>query len=192
MVLLEMKMITIIIKPMVSLVNPSDPQSIRRVCRFSMNLSKAENFETLSCDGFELRGFKVAQDEELLLRLNNEIFNEHPDQGNWSLGKLMTKLNETLRAEEDVQFLVYRDEPAGFVWFKHHKLLDSAPCEIYVLGVLERFRGVGLGSYLVASSLNRMLSMGCDVAWVYTDDSNSVAKSLYESFGFRLDLIEEL
>ncbi len=192
MVLLEMKMISIIIKPMVSLVNQSNPQSIRRVCRFSMNLSEAINVETLSSDGFELRGFKGAQDEELLLRLNNEIFNEHPDQGNWSLGKLMTKLNETLRGDDDVQFLIYGDEPAGFVWFKHHKFLDSAPCEIYVLGVLERFRGVGLGRYLVASALNRMLSMGCEVAWVYTDDSNSMAKSLYESFGFRLDLIEEL
>jgi mycothiol synthase len=192
MFVLEMRMISIIIKPMVNLVNPSEPSSIRSVCRLSLILEDFEATAIPVCDGAQLRSLRISQDEGLLLRLNNEIFSEHPDQGNWTLGKLMMKLNETLKAGDDVQFLIYGGEPAGFVWLKHHSLLDSSPCEIYVLGILERYRGLGLGKYLVGVALERMRKMRCEVAWVYTDLSNTAAKSLYESFGFRLDFIEEL
>lgn len=190
--LLAMKMIIIIIKPVMHTVKTIGLLPKRRVFRYEKALDgEADLLDGLSAD-CSLVAFKRGIDEELLLSLNNEIFRDHPDQGAWSMGKLMTRLNETLQYESDLQILLYQGGPVGFVWLKHHKLLEFSPCEIYVVGVLESFRDIGLGKFLVSVALQRMQGLGCKTAWVYTDEANMRARNLYESFGFRLDFIEEL
>lgn len=185
-------MIIIIIRPVIDSVNKATQIPPRRVFRYELNLASKVVHAVGLPESCELTTFQRGVDEDLLLNLNNAIFVDHPDQGAWNMGKLMTKLNESLRTESDIQVLLHKGYPVAYFWLKHHQLLDFFPCEIYVLGVLKRFRGIGVGNFLVSEALKRMQEFSCERAWVYTDESNLRARNLYERFGFRFDLIEEL
>jgi len=178
--------------PVVDEVNKLSQLLPRRIFRYQLDLVNKVAYTAHLPEACELVAFQRSRDEDMLLKLNNEIFFGHPDQGAWTTGKLLIKLNESLRSESDIQVLLHQGNPIAYFWLKHHQLMGAAPCEIYVLGVLEQFRRNGVGAFLVSEALTNMQEFGCDRAWVYTDETNLKARNLYESFGFFLDFIEEL
>jgi len=185
-------MIIIIIVPMIDEVNKPSQLPPRRVFRYQLNLGDKVAYTVGLPEACELVAFQKGIDEDILLKLNNEIFFGHPEQGAWTMGKLHTKVNESLRSAADIQIILHQGYPVGYFWLKHHPRLDFATCEIYVIGVLEKFREIGVGGFLVSEALKRMQVLGCERAWVYTDETNTRARSLYQRFGFVLDFIEEL
>jgi len=169
-----------------------DARRKRRIVRYELPLKQYLSDLPGMGGGCKLVLFQRGCDESLLLALNNQIFSEHPDQGSWNMDTLINKLNETIKFDSDLQILHYEGEPSGFIWLKHHDQSGFAACEIFVMGVLDKLRGLGLGKYLVSSALDVIKKFGYSTAWVYTDESNTRARKLYESFGFRFDFIEEL
>lgn len=50
--------------------------------------------------------------------------------------------------------------------------------------VLEDFQGKGIGRKLIVDAIERLKALGVQEVFLATADTNSVAKSLYESIGF--------
>jgi mycothiol synthase len=185
-------MIIIIIYTMRSAVNQSVPGVSRRVFRYALKLKEYEHSRRALPDDFDCVGFRKGFDEETLLELNNEIFLGHPDQGALTLGTLYQRLCASDPAAHRISFVRFQEAPVGFLWLKWHRLLNINPCEIYVLGLIERVRGVGVAQYLVDLAASAARESECELLWVYTDESNLVARKVYEERGFALDLISTL
>jgi ribosomal protein S18 acetylase RimI-like enzyme len=63
------------------------------------------------------------------------------------------------------------------------------PAQLFVneIGVAARCRRRGLGARLIAALLRRGRELGCDEAWVATEEGNLAARALYASLGGRED-----
>jgi mycothiol synthase len=185
-------MIIIIIYTMKNAVNQSVPGVSRRVFRYALKLKDYEPSRRALPIDFDCVGFRKGFDEEALLELNNDIFLGHPDQGALTLGLLYQRLCASDPAAHQISFVRFQKEPVGFLWLKWHRLLNINPCEIYVLGLIERARGVGVAQYLIDLAASAAHESGCELLWVYTDESNLIARKVYEERGFALDLISTL
>ncbi len=66
----------------------------------------------------------------------------------------------------------------------HYIHPDKDP-ELFIneLGVLEQYRGKGLGRKLIKSLVAHGKEIGCKAAWVITDSSNKAAKKTYMAAG---------
>ena len=86
---------------------------------------------------YTIRTFNPAEDKDLWLALNNKIFTNHPDQGNWALADLENRMAENWFDAEGFFLAVKGNEIVGFVWTKiHQDLVNQDPVgELYVVGV---------------------------------------------------------
>ncbi|RJX34422.1 MAG: ribosomal-protein-alanine N-acetyltransferase [Desulfurivibrio sp.] len=57
--------------------------------------------------------------------------------------------------------------------------------EILKIAVVVQCRGQGIGSLLLQTALSRMAAEGTGRCYLEVRDSNSIARNLYEKFGFR-------
>lgn len=62
----------------------------------------------------------------------------------------------------------------------------QAVAEIELIGVLESYRNMGVGSFLLASEMNRLFDEGAGYLESSTQGTNFPALWMYEKFGFRL------
>ena len=70
---------------------------------------------------YTIRTFNPAEDKDLWLALNNKIFTNHPDQGNWALADLENRMTENWFDAEGFFLAVKGNEIVGFVWTKIHQ-----------------------------------------------------------------------
>jgi len=72
--------------------------------------------------------------------------------------------------------------PAGLVLV--NRRADRRGCELVYMGVTARFRGRGLGRWLVAKAIATSRQLGCRRLAVAVDAGNAPARKLYEQAGF--------
>jgi len=132
--------------------------------------------------------FFCSGEEEHLQKLQNEIFKR-----NWgfcpnTVEEIEYYLALTGISVEDVLLLKEGDEVIGYCWA--HESPESADtmraARIYMLGVLERFRGKDLGRKLLGLSLAVLKSHGFRTVELTVDAENAPACSLYAKLGFRV------
>lgn len=124
-------------------------------------------------------------EEETLLALNNRIFEDHPENGSWTMEDLKARQTQTWFDAADVLMLEEAGALAGFCWLKIEERGEEGRVgEIYVIGTAPEFRGAGLGRYLLSAGLQHLSQRAVDIVAVYVDQSNDAAVSLYESFEF--------
>ena len=72
----------------------------------------------------------------------------------------------------------------GIVSAVHYVHPDKAP-ELWIneVGVAPSHQGHGIGSAMLRAMLGHASRLGCDNAWVLTDETNTAAVRLYESSG---------
>ena len=134
------------------------------------------------------RPFRVGEDEERWLVVNNRAFRGHPEQGVWTL--------ETIgdREQQDwfdvAGFLLHEvgDDLAGFCWTKIHD--EEQLGEIYVVAVDPDYQGRGLGKELVLAGLDYLTGRALPTAMLYVDRDNVEARSLYKALGFFDDHVD--
>ena len=144
-----------------------------------------------AAEGITVRTFQPGLDESTWLAINQTVFADHPEQGNWTETDLAVRMTEAwfdpagfFLALDDRQRIV------GFSWTKihgGHKHGDHQHPEIgeiYVLGVLPELRRSGLGKALTIKSLEYLRDQGLPAAMLYVEAENKTAISLYESVGF--------
>lgn len=132
--------------------------------------------------GVHLRPFEPGRDEEAWLRLNNDAFDHHPEQGAWDLQTLSRRMHEPWFDPEDLLLAVDDAGLAGSNWIKldHERKIG----EIYVIAVDRSRQGSGLGRALSLAGLEHMASRGMHTGALYTDANNEPAVGMYRRIGF--------
>lgn len=144
--------------------------------------------------------FDRARVEEEWVRVNNEAFSWHPEQGGWDIERLQRGMEASWFDPADVLLLwdgmgasddnAVPDQTgatlAGFHWLKWHTEEDPAFGEVYVVGLSEAFRGRRLGGPLLSAGLQRMVDKGAEKVVLYVEADNEPAVKAYERLGFSI------
>lgn len=133
-------------------------------------------------EGYEVKSLKDLPDvQEEWLKVNNEAFSWHPEQGGWDMDRLTKAQQVSWFRPEDVLFLydATNARVAGFHWLKRHSATKG---EIYVVGLGTDYRGKGLGGPLIQMGLHHLKDMGEVILYVEAD--NIPAVKAYEALDF--------
>jgi mycothiol synthase len=135
---------------------------------------------------YTIRTFNPAADKDLWLALNNKIFTNHPDQGNWALADLENRMAETWFDAEGFFLAIKGNEIVGFVWTKiHQDLVNQDPVgELYVVGVDPDHANQGIGRAVSVTAINYLIAKGLKRSMLYVDADNEKGLGLYTSLGF--------
>jgi mycothiol synthase len=143
-----------------------------------------------------IRSFLPGIDSDAWLSLNNKVFKEHPEQGNWQLTDLNIRINEEWFDEQGFFLAEVDNKIIGSTWTKihgshthqHEGEIESHAHpvigEIYITAVDQAYAGRGIGKVLTITALNYLKYQGLSDAMLYVDFDNKVALYLYESLGF--------
>jgi mycothiol synthase len=123
---------------------------------------------------------------EAWLELNNLIFANHPDQGNWVAQDLENRMAELWFDPRGFFLCVHNGKIAGFCWTKiHNEFVNKEPIgELFVIGVDPSQAGNGVGKAVCTEGLIYLKEKGIKQAILYVDDDNEAGKGLYKSLGF--------
>lgn len=136
-------------------------------------------------EGASIRAFRPGVDDEEWLRMNNRIFEAHPENGRWSLEDLQSRLAQGWFNADDFLVLDADGAMGGCCWLKVEERGDAGRVgEIYVIGASPEVQGRGLGRYLLAQGLQRLSEREVNAVAVYVDQSNEKAVALYWAFEF--------
>jgi mycothiol synthase len=135
---------------------------------------------------YTIRAFNPTHDKAPWLALNNKIFVNHPDQGNWALADLENRMAETWFDAEGFFLAVKGNEIVGFVWTKiHQDLVNQDPVgELYVVGVDPDHAHQGIGRAVSVTAINYLITKGLKRSMLYVDADNEKGLALYTSLGF--------
>lgn len=153
--------------------------------------------------GFELLNLRESRErwgaraDEELVRVNNEAFDWHPEQGGWDLAR-WERAQEAEWFDPEGVLLLWQGATgvkgersttlAGFHWTKcpTSQLVNVERIlgEIYVVGLADNMRGAGLGKPLTLAGINFMQRNGVDQVILYVEADNAPAISVYEKLGF--------
>jgi mycothiol synthase len=139
-----------------------------------------------------LRAFEPLCDEDTWLQQNNAAFAHHPEQGAWLLGDLEERINEPWFDPSGFLLLEIDGRLAASCWTKVHELHPDRFGEIYVISVHPDFQGRDLGRIMVTQGLASLRKKGVTSAVLFVDQSNAIAKKLYESLGFAVEREDNL
>ncbi len=143
-----------------------------------------------------IRSFLPGIDSDAWLLLNNKVFKEHPEQGNWQLADLNIRLGEEWFDEKGFFLAEINNKIIGSTWTKIHGAhthehageIEShahpAIGEIYIAAVDQEYSGRGIGKILTITALNYLKYQGLSNAMLYVDFENQKALKLYHNLGF--------
>jgi mycothiol synthase len=175
-------------------------EKIRTVLQMSRALTGIQQLPKVNKIGVDqdvvIRSFLPGIDSDAWLSLNNKVFKEHPEQGNWQLADLNIRLNEEWFDEQGFFLAEIKNKIIGSTWTKihgsHAHQLDGeieshahpAIGEIYITAVDQEYAGRGIGKVLTITALNYLKYQGLSNAMLYVDFENKVALNLYQELGF--------
>lgn len=131
------------------------------------------------------------------LRVNNEAFDWHPEQGGWEQDQLDRARQADWFDPAGVFFAAdvsgeYADQTAndivGFHWTKWHGAAADGHSvgEVYVIGLLKRAQGRGLGGWLTDVGLAHLCKKGADEVILYVEGDNHAAVATYQRADFEV------
>ena len=135
---------------------------------------------------YAIRSFNPAEDKNSWLALNNKVFTNHPDQGNWALADLENRMTENWFDPEGFFLAVKGNEIVGFVWTKiHQDFVNQEPVgELYVVGVDPDHYRQGIARAVSVAAINYLVAKGLKHSMLYVDADNEKGLALYTSLGF--------
>jgi mycothiol synthase len=134
--------------------------------------------------GFRFDTFGVGIDEEAWLEANNVTFAGHPENGQMTRRDLETRMAQGWFDASGFILAWHGTELAGSCWTKVH---DNGVGEIYIVGVVPRWEGHGLGKVLVRLGLDHLATVeNTATAMLFVESSNERAIDLYQQLGFEM------
>lgn len=159
----------------------------RNLVQMRRRLPLERDLEALS---IETRPFRVGIDEGEWLRLNNQAFARHPEQGGWTRQTLESREREPWFDPNGFLLYFEGERLLGFCWTKTHTDSEPPMGEIYVIGVDPSASGRGLGKRICVAGLNHLAARRLPVAMLYVDSDNLGAMAMYEHLGFHPDHVD--
>jgi len=175
-------------------------EKIRAVLQMSRTLTDIQQLPKVDKKEIDqnvvIRSFLPGIDSDAWLSLNNKVFKEHPEQGNWQLTDLNIRLGEEWFDEQGFFLAEVDNKIIGSTWTKIHgshthlheadeeSHAHPAIGEIYITAVDQAYSGRGIGKTLTITALNYLKYQGLSDAMLYVDFDNKTALSLYQSLGF--------
>ncbi len=146
---------------------------------------RVDNYEELSAElGAE------AIDEEWV-RVNNEAFAWHPEQGGWDVSRLKNARDTAWFDPRGVLMLWDEQEQRcmGFHWTKFPEEEKDKPAgeragEVYVVCLADEARGRGLGRVITLLGMQYLVESGAGVIELYVEGDNAPAVATYRKLGF--------
>lgn len=117
------------------------------------------------------------------LRVNNDAFSWHPEQGGWDEARLERAMAAEWFDPDGVWFLVRDGEIGGFHWTKRHA---GDVGEVYVVGLASAWRGEGMGVPLMQVGLKHLVEGGSSQVILYVEADNQPAVKRYNETGFTI------
>lgn len=144
-------------------------------------------------DDIVLRTYRGPSDDAEILRVNNDAFSWHPEQGGWHGDDIAARTGADWFDPAGV-FLAFdaRDPDVllGFHWTKIHPAADDHPPlgEVYIVGVDSAAQGRGLGRLLTLAGLHYLAAdpggRRLDEVELYVEGDNAAALNTYSKLGF--------
>lgn len=132
--------------------------------------------------------FGKARVDEQWVKVNNEAFAWHPEQGGWDAERLQQARDTEWFDPTGVVTLwqPHRDGwvLGGFHWTKHVEGSDVG--EVYVVCLADAARGQGWGTSLTALGLGLLVERGVTEIELYVEGDNAPALRTYEALGFEV------
>ena len=131
------------------------------------------------------------------VRVNNEAFAWHPEQGGWDTARLVSARETDWYRPEGVLMLWATDEVnqeprcLGFHWTKvppeeREKPAGERVGEVYVVCLADEARGRGLGGPISLIGMGSLLEQGAGVIELYVEGDNAPAVATYRRLGFEV------
>ena len=136
--------------------------------------------------GFTIENFDPLLHKQSWLDLNNTIFIDHPDQGNWVMQDLENRIAQPWFDADGFFLAVEHGRLVGTCWTKiHHDLVNQAPVgELYVVGVDPEYIGHGIARAVSIAAMNFLFNKGIREVMLYVDADNEKGLKLYKGLGF--------
>jgi mycothiol synthase len=136
--------------------------------------------------GYAIRTFEPARDSAAWLKLHNEVFADHPENGTWSADDLAMRLRQPWFDAGDFLLAEREGRIVGFNWLKRvpEAPPDRPEGEIYIIGVADSERGRGLGRALALLGLHHLRAEGMQTCTLFVEADNAPALKLYRTLGF--------
>ena len=136
--------------------------------------------------GFEIKTIDPKTQRSEWLELNNKIFINHPDQGNWGMADLENRMQEPWFDPSGFFIATEAGRMIGFCWMKiHHDFVNQDPIgEIYVIGVDPDYKKKGLGKALAITGLSYLKAKNLTQSMLYVDADNGPALAMYQGLGY--------
>lgn len=138
-------------------------------------------------DGLAAAGFRVGQDEEAWLAVNNAAFASHPENGGWTRTDLDERLRRPWFDPEGFRLVWDGGVLAGFCWTKIHP--QGGEGEIYVIAIAPSHQGRGLGREVVLEGMRYLGEAGAPAVFLYSEATNRAAVALYHDMGFEVERV---
>lgn len=132
------------------------------------------------------RAYRVGDDDEAWMAVNNRAFADHGEQGGWTADTLASRLSEPWFDADGFRIHERDGRLAAFCWTKLHTDHDPPVGEIYVIAVDPDFHGQGLGKQLTLAGLDSIAARGITSATLYVDADNTAAVRMYTQLGFTI------
>lgn len=137
--------------------------------------------------------FGEAKVDEEWLRVNNEAFAWHPEQGGWDIARLNEARDTDWYDPAGVLMLWDPEEQAcmGFHWTKipqeeQEKDAGSRAGEVYVVCLADAARGKGLGDAITMMGVGHLLRQEVGTVELYVEGDNAPAVATYRKLGFEV------
>lgn len=135
--------------------------------------------------------------DEEWVRVNNEAFAWHPEQGGWDLARLSDARDTPWFSAEGVWMLWAEEETSeqprclGFHWTKiplDQKELPEGERvgEVYVVCLADEARGRGLGGPITLVGMGYLLEQDAGRIELYVEGDNAPAVATYQRLGFNV------
>lgn len=123
------------------------------------------------------------------LRVNNEAFAWHPEQGGWGPERLVQARDTDWFDPHGVIMLWYRDETQGpqcmgVHWTK--RPAGDPHGEVYVVCLADAARGRGLGGPVTLLGIGYLIDGGASFVDLYVEGDNTPAVATYRRLGFEV------
>ena len=136
-------------------------------------------------EGFELRPFRLDQDEQALTDLQNVAFGE-----NWgfcpnSVEEVAARVRMKSNVPDGILLITDGGKPAAYNWTHRNENSFGSVGFIGMTGVHPDYRGNGLGTAVVVAGLEYLRGEGIATVELEVDSQNTPAQNLYLKLGFR-------